>query len=148
MVSGRRRGLASCMRPPTAPADPDGLPGALLVVEDHRSVRLGLRLLLLGAGLPVQGVQLAADLAQARAALAAGPIALVLLDLDLAGECGLDLLPQIPPGAWVVVHSALVDAAMAARIQAAGIRHVVTKGGPAAELVHMLRGLLCGPRPA
>lgn len=116
----------------------------VLIVDDHRSVRTGLRQLLLAAGLPVSEIRLAANLGQAGHALAAGPVDLVVLDLDLAGEDGLDLLPQLPPATRVLVHSAKGNADSLCRAQAKALHGFVPKGVPTARLLEALRGALQG----
>jgi DNA-binding NarL/FixJ family response regulator len=66
----------------------------VLLVEDHAMVRAGLRLLLTGqSGIEILGE--AATVIEAMQQLRAAPFDLVLLDISLNGENGLDLLSAI-----------------------------------------------------
>lgn len=79
---------AAAEAPPPAPAPP----GHILVVEDDPAMREAILEHLRDRGLPALG---APTSAAARRALATGEPGLVLLDLQLGGEDGLDLLREI-----------------------------------------------------
>lgn len=122
----RRRGTYDARM--ARPAVPAALPPALqvLIVDDQAAVRRGLRCLLtVQLLLPAGQVREAATLNQARAALAAQRPGLLLLDVDLAGDDGLALLP-LPPATTVVVLSSSAHEP--------GVRQRALKGGAAAVL--------------
>jgi DNA-binding NtrC family response regulator len=64
----------------------------LLIVDDEEAARYGMRRALGGGG---HAIEEAASVADARARLAAGPPDLMLLDVNLPGESGLDLLREL-----------------------------------------------------
>jgi two-component system response regulator PilR (NtrC family) len=78
--------------PPRADATPSAGSGALLVVDDERSVRDFLRIFLVRAG---HRVTLADDLASARAALARAEFDAVITDLRLPDGTGLEVLDAV-----------------------------------------------------
>ncbi len=78
----------------------------VLVVDDDRGLRLALSTLLAEAGFEVRQ---ASDAREALAALEAGPVDAVLLDVGLPGRSGLDLLADVralAPSARVVIMTA------------------------------------------
>jgi len=131
--------------PPSAPPVP--LPGAILVVDDHDLVRLGLRTLLLShasaAGETLEVIE-ARTLQSALAALRARgeTIAVVLLDLhlpDAHGLAGLEAMLAEFPTARVVVLSGSTDPVLRRRALELGATTYLSKS---ADLQHVA-GFLC-----
>ena len=85
---------------------------------------------------------MAATLPAARRAIRLGHPDLVLLDVDVGGEDGIALLPEIAvaePDARVVVLTEPDDAFTAARAVSAGARAFVPKDASVAELLEIVR---------
>ena len=70
------------------------LPAPVLVVEDEPLIRQRLRDVLLGLGYAPDALNFAASLADARAFMAAEPVALALVDLGLPDGSGIDLIAE------------------------------------------------------
>ena len=91
-------------------------PGTVLVVDDEPSIRLLCRV-----NLELEGYRVveAGSLAEARRALAAEPVSVVLLDVNLSGEDGRELLADLRdrPAALLTGDSSL-DAPTQARVGA------------------------------
>lgn len=121
---------------------PQGL--TLLIVDDHLAVRSGLQRLVGSAPLALQTVHLAGTHGEALAAALEAPPDLVILDVDLAGDDGLTLLPHLVPGARVLVLTSHGDATTRARALGLGASAFVDKQAPAAELVAQLCRLATG----
>lgn len=124
---------------PTAPL-------AVLLVDDHDVVRLGVRQVLEGLGRPCQ-VRDASSVREALAALAAGPVDLVLLDLSLGDELALGSLPRLrdaAPGARVLVLSSMPEDLYAERCLRAGADGFVSKGALASTLLDAVGAVLDG----
>lgn len=118
----------------------------LYVVEDHAVVREGIRMLLEAAG----GVRVVGAAASASAAvreLSRAPAQVVLLDLDLGDEDGLEWLPRIlaaAPGARVLVLTALRDEGRDVAALRAGARGFVHKDAPADVVLRAVRAVAAG----
>ena len=117
-------------------------PTRIVVVDDHRMFRAGLRALLEGepdmqivgeAGSGADGVRLAAELRPD----------VILMDLRLTGDCGgIEATRQIvaaTPGAAVVVLTSYGTQADVIGAMTAGARGYVLKAGEPAELFHAVR---------
>lgn len=90
---------------------PQTSPLRIMMVEDHVSIRAGLRLLLESHD-NFKVVGEASDKAEARVVFDREKPELVLLDLDLRGESGLDLIEEFTSkGARVLILTGLVDEA-------------------------------------
>lgn len=115
----------------------------ILLVEDHPTVRLGLRQLLAEQGLEVwREVE---DVSGALALLREAAADLVILDLALGSEDGLDLLrqrPELP----MLVYSMHEDAAHVNQAFRAGARGYVTKRDPVDVLGEGIRQCLAGQK--
>jgi CheY-like chemotaxis protein/HPt (histidine-containing phosphotransfer) domain-containing protein len=102
----------------------------VVVVDDDASIRRFVAMAL--EDLPVEPVS-CADAAAARAALQAGPAVLVLADLMMPGESGLDLLaalaadPVLRGPARLAVFSAGVDAEARQALQSCGVWRELSK---------------------
>ena len=98
----------------------------VLIVDDHKLVRTGL-CMLIETQPEMKVVGSAGNHAEALALAAGNKPNLILLDIDLGGENGLDLLPELretAPGARVLILTGLKDLEIqrrAARLGAAGL---------------------------
>ncbi|TWB59529.1 response regulator [Nitrospirillum viridazoti] len=119
----------------------------LLLVDDHAIVRSGLRRLLA----PLPGVAIA-EAATGRDALARyreDRPDIVLLDLNLPGVGGLELLQRLlieDPTACVLVFSMHAEALYASRALAAGAKGYMSKNADPEELLAAIRRLADGGR--
>ena len=118
----------------------------VLVVDDHEVVRRGVRHVLQQLERPVEVVE-AGDLEAARARLASGRFDLLLLDLSLGDDFGLQALPRLreaAPAMKVIVLTSLSEALYAERALRAGADGFVMKSELAAGLLDALRTVLAG----
>jgi DNA-binding NarL/FixJ family response regulator len=118
----------------------------LLVIDDHPLVREGLRMLLDAAG-DLRVIGTSASVAAALAALERERPEVVLLDLDLGEEDGLEALPRIlaaAPSSRVLIVTALRDRARDAAALAAGARGLVLKDASPEQLVQAVRVVAAG----
>lgn len=111
---------------------------AVLVVDDQLAVREGLARLIAASGLMLRGIHTAANSAQALALMLSVQPELVLLDVDLAGEDGLALLPQMVPKARVLVLTSHGDELTFARAQRGGASDFLNKQHPAHVVIERL----------
>ncbi len=119
----------------------------VLLVDDHAVVRSGLRRLL--AALPGVQISEAAEGRGALAAVRAEQPDLVLLDLNLPGLGGLELLRRVlleHPAARVVVLSMHAEALYAARALQAGAAGYLSKNASPEELLEAVRRVAAGGR--
>lgn len=117
----------------------------ILLVEDHAVVREGVRRLL-SAHFPATMLE-AADVESALAIYAEERPRLVILDLNLTGAGGLEILRRLlaaDPDARVLIFSMHAEPAFAARALKAGARGYVSKSAPADELVAAVRVIADG----
>lgn len=85
------------MNSPALPVD-SSLPAPVLVVEDEPLIRERLQGVLLQLGYTPDMLVTAATLAEARACVAADPVALALVDLGLPDGSGIELIGVgVPP---------------------------------------------------
>jgi DNA-binding NarL/FixJ family response regulator len=125
----------------------------VFIVDDHPLVREGLKMLLAAAGdMGFSGE--AASASGALQALAASRPDVLLLDLDLGEEDGVEWLPRIATAAPSTRILALTGLRERSRHEAAllaGARGLVMKDRPAAEILAAIRGVhagaLCFERP-
>jgi DNA-binding NarL/FixJ family response regulator len=126
------------MPPPSAPiAETVGplAPIGVLVIDEQRAVREGLARLIACAQIPLRCVCTAATGTEALSAVALLHPEVVVLDVDLGGEDGLMLLPQLSLTASVLVLTSHGDEATRARATRLGARAFIEKHQPAAELL-------------
>lgn len=117
----------------------------ILVVDDHAIVRSGIRRLL-AARADVQ-VSEATSGEQALQRLAGNAFDLVLLDLNLPGLAGLELLRRLvrmAPNLPVLVFSQHAEAIYATRALEAGARGFVSKNATPEELLEAIDTVLAG----
>lgn len=112
-----------------------GSPIAVLVIDDQLAVREGLARLITCAAIPLRAVCTAANPAEALRMVQMHHPEVVVLDVDLAGEDGLALLPRLSPDAGVLVLTSHGDAATRARALLLGASAFVEKHQPAADLL-------------
>jgi DNA-binding NarL/FixJ family response regulator len=122
-------------------------PGAarVLIVDDQPAVRQGLASLLRAALGRQAAVQTAADAREALALQGAGPADVVVLDVDLAGDDGLRLLPHLLHVSRVLVLTSHADAATRERARGLGAQAFVAKSEPAPVLLAEVRRLCAHP---
>lgn len=111
------------------------MPIGVLVVDDQPAVREGVARLISCAPMALRCVSTAANGAEALSAAASLHPDVVVLDVDLAGEDGLALIPQLRTTSRVVVLSSHGDTATRARARELGALAFVEKHEPAAELL-------------
>lgn len=119
----------------------------VLLVDDHAVVRSGLRRLL--AILPDMAISEAATGRDALALVRSEQPSLVMLDLNLPGLGGLELLRRIlmeHPAARVVVLSMHTEALYASRAMRAGATGYLSKNASPEELLDAVRRVLAGGR--
>ena len=110
-------------------------PLGVLVVDDQLAVREGVARLISCAAMPMRCVGTAATGPEALRAAAQLRPEIVVLDVDLAGEDGLALIPQLAVNARVLVLTSHGDAATRARARLLGACAFVEKHQPAADLL-------------
>jgi DNA-binding NarL/FixJ family response regulator len=128
-----------------APPEP-GSPTTLYIVEDHPVVREGIRMLVEAAG-GVRVVGAAQSASGALRELGESRPEVVLLDLDLGDEDGLEWLPRIldaAPGARVLILTALRDEGREEAALHGGARGFVHKDASADVLVRAIRAVSAG----
>jgi DNA-binding NarL/FixJ family response regulator len=120
----------------------------ILLVDDHEIARRGIENVLAGA-LPQSTYGEAADYAEALSRLTEERWDLVLLDLNLPGRGGLDLLAEVRrlwPRLLVIVVSAYAEEEFALRCLRLGAQGYVMKTSGSKELVAAVRKVLGGGR--
>jgi two-component system, NarL family, invasion response regulator UvrY len=117
----------------------------ILVVDDHAIVRTGIKRLL--SPFPEYEVLEAATGEDSLALMPAGAVKLVLLDLNLPGLRGLELLRRLlrfDPLLPVLVFSMHGESAFAASALKAGARGYVSKNAAPDELLKAIRVVIAG----
>jgi len=117
----------------------------LLVVDDHAIVRSGIRRLL-GERQDIEVVE-AATGEEAIDAVSAGPIDLVVLDLNLPGVGGLELLRRLSrmaPKTPILIFSQHAEAIYATKALEAGARGFVSKNAMPEEFLEAVDAVLAG----
>ena len=118
----------------------DTLPIRVLIVDDHKIIRDGLRDLISSR----EGIEVVADAGSRRAAIEAMQRhhpTLVVLDLDLGNESGLDLIPELrelDESIAIVILTGLRDVSKRDRAIELGARGVVLKDEGATELLNAI----------
>ena len=120
----------------------------VLLVDDHPIVRLGIRHILTDRMAAVtigEAADVSGGLKQARA----GQWDVVVLDITLSGESGLDLLKQLRqerPTLPVLILSIHPASQFAARVLRAGAKAYVVKDAAPRDLVDAIEGVMRGQR--
>jgi DNA-binding NarL/FixJ family response regulator len=118
----------------------------ILLVDDHEIARRGIENVLASA-LPEARYGEAATYAEALSRLQEGPWDLVLLDLNLPGRGGIDLLAEVRrlwPRLLVIIVSAYSEEEFALRCLRRGAQGYVMKTSGSKELVAAVRKVLGG----
>ena len=116
----------------------------ILITDDHRLVRAGFKKILEEED-DLQVVGEAGSGAEALDFVRNHDVDLVLLDISMPGENGLDVLPrlkQLNPKLHVLMLSMYAGEVFAGRAQAAGADGYLTKESAAEELVNAIRKIL------
>lgn len=118
----------------------------VLLIDDHAVVRMGLRMLLESQpGFIISGE--AANRAEALAQATATPPDIILLDLDLGGDNGIDMMPAlrtIAPDARVILLTGLRDAEQHRRAVRMGATGLVLKDQAFAVLLTAITKVAAG----
>jgi DNA-binding NarL/FixJ family response regulator len=120
----------------------------ILIVDDHELLRRGIRSILAGAFPELELVE-ASDARQALDALASQPCNLALVDINLPGRNGLDLLMDLRqqhPNLPVLILSAFPESDYAVRAFKLGAAGYVSKQSAETELLWAVRKALSGGR--
>ena len=126
------------------------LPAPVLVVEDEPLLQQRLRAVLLQLGYAPDALVFAASLAEARACLAAQPVALALVDLQLPDGNGRELIAQMradDPGMGILVVSAWSSEDALLGALRAGATGYVLKERDDLEVMLSIRSVLRGGAP-
>ena len=118
---------------------------AILLVDDHAIVRSGIRRLL--AGLPALQLSEAASGEEALEQVRGIRFQLLILDLNLPGLGGLELLRRLlktDPALQILVFSLHTEAIYATRAMEAGARGFVSKNAAPEELLAAIDTVLAG----
>jgi DNA-binding NarL/FixJ family response regulator len=130
----------------TGPAGANSGKAGILLVDDHPIVREGLvRVIDQTVDLAVCGQ--AESISQALAAIELAKPQLVIVDLSLGGQNGIELIKDIKvryPGLPVLVHSMYDESMYAERCLRAGARGYVMKQEPPPRLLDAVREVLKG----
>ncbi|WP_298832667.1 response regulator transcription factor [uncultured Piscinibacter sp.] len=114
----------------------------VLVVDDQLAVREGVARLISCTSLALREVATAASGTEALAIATRMRPEAVVLDVDLAGEDGLTLIPLLCVTARVLVLSSHGDSATRSRATQLGARAFVEKHEPAAALLDALEAMV------
>ena len=126
------------------------LPAPVLVVEDEPLLQQRLRGVLLQLGYAPDALVFAGSLAEARACLAAQPVALALVDLQLPDGNGRELIAQMradDPGLGILVVSAWSSEEAILGALRAGATGYVLKERDDLEVMLSIRSVLRGGAP-
>ena len=110
-------------------------PMRVLIVEDHAPTRTAIALLLEREFPRMVVIGTAADGVTALRAVIDGAPEVVVLDLDLDGKDGLELIPAINRDIAVIILTSSDDLTARPRALAAGATAFVSKLSPAQELI-------------
>ena len=116
--------------PPSAELSKPGAPIGVLVIDDQWAIREGLARLIACAPLTLRYVRTAATSAEALKALHQLQPDVVVLDVDLAGEDGLALIPQFALTSGVLVLTSHGDPTTRARAAQLGAHAFLEKHQP------------------
>ena len=109
----------------------------VMLVDDHQTMLWGLQRLLEGAGNGIRVVASATTIEAARLELTRCSPDVVLLDLDLNGQCSLELLPLILANekTRVLIFTGSRDNALLDRAIRGGARVLLRKDAPADQVI-------------
>jgi two-component system, NarL family, response regulator NreC len=127
-------------------ADPGGEPITIVLAEDHRVVRAGLRLLL-DAQPEFSVVAETADVASTERRVASQPPHVLVLDVDMPDGSSIPAIPRIravAPETRIVVLTMHTEPSLAREALRAGATGFVLKEAPEAELIDAIRAVAAG----
>jgi two-component system response regulator NreC len=127
-------------------ADPGGEPITIVLAEDHRVVRAGLRLLLDGQP-EFSVVAETADVASTERRVALQPPHVLVLDVDMPDGSSIPAIPRIravAPETRIVVLTMHTEPSLAREALRAGATGFVLKEAPEAELIDAIRAVAAG----
>jgi DNA-binding NarL/FixJ family response regulator len=106
------------------------LPIKIMLIDDHRSVLWGLEKLIDSQKPKMEVVGTATNSSEALALLSTTSPDVILIDLDLNGESGVDIIPRLllKSAVKILVLTGTRDLSMQDRAMLAGARGVVSKG--------------------
>jgi len=119
-----------------------------LIVDDHSLVRNGLRQILVST-YPGAGILEATDAKAALACATKNKLDVVLLDISLPGQSGLDVLKQIKelqPNAKILILTMHPEDQYAVRVLKAGASGYLTKDSASEEVTIAIKKILAGGR--
>jgi DNA-binding NarL/FixJ family response regulator len=120
----------------------------ILLIDDHVAIREGLSLML-SAAFPGSRFAGAANAAEALDQVSLGRWDLAILDLNLPGRGGLELIRELKDAAplmGVLVYTVHPDEQFGVRALRAGADGYVTKDQPAADVIEAIRRIRDGKR--
>jgi two-component system response regulator NreC len=124
----------------------DGPPVTIILADDHKVIRAGLKLLLESES-QFQVLDETSDVAATVAATLALSPQVLILDLNLGGESSLDTIPQLrakAPGTQIVVLTMQENPAFAKAALEAGAAGYVLKDAADAELIDAVLSAAAG----
>lgn len=135
--------MNSSFRPQPARAvpKPASRPLRVLIVEDHAPTRAAIALLLEQEFAQRVVIDSASDGDAALRAVVEEPPEVIVLDLDLGGKSGLDLIPTIGRDIAIIILTASDDLMARPLTLAAGAAAFVSKLSPAQELISAIRAV-------
>lgn len=118
----------------------------VMLVDDHQTMLWGLQRLLEGAGNGIRVVASATTIEAARLELTRCTPNVVLLDLDLNGQCSLELLPLIlaNENTRVLIFTGSRDEALLERAIRGGARGLLRKDAPADQVIKAVAKVSAG----
>ena len=119
-------------------SEPASRPLRVLIVDDHAPTRIAIALLLEQEFAQRVVVGTACDGEAARRAVAEAPPDIIILDLDLNGQSGLDLIPTLSRTVTVIILTSSDDPLACPRTLAAGATAFVSKLSLAQELIEAI----------
>ncbi|MES2018884.1 MAG: response regulator transcription factor [Pseudomonadota bacterium] len=119
---------------------------SVMLIDDHQTMLWGLQRLLEGAGNGIAVVACAATVEQARLELARCVPDVVLLDLDLNGNCSLELLPLLlaNEATRVLVFTGSRDENLLDRAIRGGARGLLRKDAAAEQVIKAITKVAAG----
>ena len=148
-----RKGLSPRQDGPESAAEGQGAaagrsPVRVLIVDDHKAILWGIKMFIEGQRPRLEVAGTAADRATALAAVRASCPDIILLDLELGGENGLDLLPELAElcgeRTRVIVMTGSRDTGLHDRAIRLGARGVILKEEPVEEIPKAIDKVLRG----
>jgi two-component system nitrate/nitrite response regulator NarL len=116
----------------------------VFLIDDHRTILWGLERLIESGNPGMRVVGTATTCAEALKALQRAPADVIVLDLDLGEESGLDAIPKLISSAKILVLTGVRDPAVHDRAVLAGARGVVAKEARAETILSAIEKVNAG----